>query len=145
MKKIFFLAIITFLSASVFCQKLINKNITELTIKTLTTTNATATKVDSLVITPNEVGFITIKAVGFSADSVAAVTGIRTYRYTKVDTVLTLGSVIETQAPVADTKVSGATFTAVASDDNIVIKATGVADVTMNWYFITKQYGAKKE
>ncbi|MBK7885122.1 MAG: hypothetical protein IPJ81_16055 [Chitinophagaceae bacterium] len=145
MKKILFLAAITCLSLSSFSQKLINRNITELEIKNLTTTNATATKVDSLVITPNEVGFITIKAVGFSADSVAAVTGIRTYRYTKVAGTLTLGSVIETQAPVADTKVSGATFTAVASSNNIVIKATGKADVSMKWYFITKQYGAKKE
>ncbi len=145
MKKLLFAAIVICLSISAFSQKLINRNITELDIKTLTTTNATATKVDSLIITPNEVGFITIKAVGFSKDSVAAVTGIRTYRYTKVGGTLTLGSVIETQAPVADSKVTGATFAAVSSGNNIVIKATGVADVTMNWYFITKQYGAKKE
>lgn len=136
---------VTLISISAISQKFINRNITELTIKTLTTTDATATKVDSLVITANEVGFITIKAVGYSADSVAAVTGIRTYRYTKVDGTLTLGSVIETQAPVADTKVSGATFTAVASSNNIVIKATGKADVSMNWYFITKQFGAKSD
>ncbi len=123
----------------------INRNASEQIVKKVTTTDATATTIYTLPVDSNEVGTIVIKAIGFSADSVAAVTGVRTYRYTKVAGTLTLASVIETVATVADTKVSGTSFAASAVSNNIAVKVTGKASVPMYWNVVVTQKAMKRE
>jgi len=147
MKKILFIATIfvslSLIASSVSAQTFYNRNAGQSIIKTKTTTNNTATTVYTVPTTSNEVGFITIKAIGFSAADTAAVTGIRTYRYTKVGGTLTLASVTETLTPVADSDISGATFAAVASSNDILVKVTGVSSKTIYWNVITQQTATK--
>ncbi len=146
MKKFIIGLLLSVTLVSAFSQPVfINRNPSEQIVRKVTTTNATATTVYTVAADSNEVGFIKIKAIGFSPDSVAAVTGIRTYRYTKVSGTLTLGSVIETQTPVADTKVSGTTFAASAVSNDIAVKVTGKADVTMYWNVVITQTAMKRE
>lgn len=133
------------IASSVSAQTFYNRNIKQGFVKTKTTTDNTATTVYTVPTTSNEIGFITIKAMGFSKADTAAVTGIRTYRYTKVNGTLTLATVVETLTPVADTKVSGTTFAAVASSNEILIKVTGKAATTMYWNVITQQTATKLE
>lgn len=145
MKKLLSLVLLVSMTLAGFSQKVFfNKNALETTVKKLTTTNGTITTAATVTLTNNEVGVLTIKVIGFSADSVAAVTGVRSYRYTKVGGTLTLGTVIETQAIVADAKVTGATFSASASSNNVLVRVTGVADVVMYWDVIIIQRGTRR-
>lgn len=145
MKKFLALVLMVGFVSTSFSQKVFfNKNALESTVKKVTTTDATATTAASLTLTNNEVGVITIKVIGFRADTVAGVTGVRTYRYKKVGGTLALGSVIETQAIVADSDVTGATFSASASSNNILVKVTGVAGKTIYWDVIVIQRGTRR-
>lgn len=149
MKNLIILVLVSVFSAAItvpsFAQKaFFNKNVTETFTRKIQTTNATATDASTIIIGENEVGHIEIKTIGFSPDSVAAVTGIRTYRYQKINGVLTLGSAIETLPIIADTKVSGGTFAAVASGNNIIIRVTGKASVLLYWDIVIKQRGSKR-
>lgn len=139
MKKIILLAIIGLFSLQAFSQTFINLNTIEHYVSKKTTTDATITTVNTVTISDNEVGFITIKTVGYSPDSVAAVTGIKSYRYVKKAGTLTLGSAVNVLTPVADTQVSTATFVASASGNNILIRVTGIAALTMYWDVITER------
>jgi hypothetical protein len=141
MKKFLLIATL-FVSFALNAQTFYNRNVQEV-VKTKTTTGNTATTVYTVPTTANEIGFITIKAIGFSKADTAAITGIRTYRYTKVGGTLTLASVVETLTPVADADISGVTFAATASSNNILVQVTGKTATTIYWNVIVKQTAAK--
>lgn len=130
------------IASSASAQTFYNRNVQEV-VKTKTTTGNTATTVYTVPTTANEIGFITIKAIGFSKADTAAITGIRTYRYTKVGGTLTLASVVETLTPVVDSDISGVTFAATASSNNILVQVTGKTATTIYWNVIVKQTAAK--
>jgi hypothetical protein len=147
MKKFLLIAILGILALNVSAQTTFkNSGVTEGIVRSKTTTNATATTVDSVIIAPGEVGFITIKAVGVTTDTASGVTGIRTYRFKKtLAGALTLGTAVETQAIVADSEIPGGTFAASASSPagNILIKVTGYTNKTVYWKVQTKVISQK--
>lgn len=102
----------------------------------ITTTNATATHVDSIVIADNTAGIITIEGVGAVPTTGKAITGVLVYRYSKSAGTLTIGTVTSVVAIVADTEVSGGTFAlAATASNNAQLKATGKASTTVRWRF----------
>lgn len=145
MKKIILLAVIgLFTIQAVHSQTFVNLNTYEHFVDKATTTTATATTVHTVNVADNEVGFITIKAIGFSPDSVEAITGIKSYRYVKKNGTLTLGSAVNILAPVTDTDVSSATFVASASGNNILVRVTGISGLTMYWNVIVERTASQK-
>ncbi len=115
--------------------------------KKVTTTNATATKVDTINVATNEIGSIEVKVIGLKSDGSAAITGSKTYRYAKASGTLTLATatINPTDSLVVDTGVSGATFAASASDNNIVVKVTGKASTTIYWRVVVRQFAMSKD
>lgn len=107
----------------------------------LTTTNATATHVDSIVIADNTAGIITIEGVGAVPTTGKAITGVLTYRYSKSSGTLTVGTVVSEVPVIADTEVSGGTFAlAATASNNAQLKATGKASTTVRWRFLILQH-----
>jgi hypothetical protein len=148
MKK--FLALIVLFSAFVFAgnsQTLKKVNTAGQIVKSLTTTNATATKVDSITVATNEIGTITISVVGLKSDGSAAISGTKTYRYSKAAGTLSLATatIDPEDSLVVDSGVSGATFAASTSNDNILVKVTGKSSTTIYWKVIVKQFGIAKD
>jgi hypothetical protein len=151
MKKLLFISLL-FLSFSAVTHSqtvtVFNSNVGEALSKRVTTTNATATQIDSIAVANDEVGVITVKILGYRTDSTGAVTGTKTYRYTKVAGTLTVGSVIQnpTDTLVADTPLTGATFTVTAtSSNNLIIKVTGKASKTIYWISFIKKHAYRIE
>jgi hypothetical protein len=147
MKRFLTLLACSLLTLAAFSQTPIYRNTSELIVRKLTTTNATATQIDLVTLGTNEIGTITVKVIGFNAVGVAAITGTKSYRYSKVAGTLTLGTEILNPADslVVDTGVSGATFAASAVSNNISVKVTGKASTTIYWKVITKQSGIVKD
>ncbi len=99
----------------------------------LTTTNATATHIDSIVIADNTAGIVTAEIVG-AATNGDAVTGKQIFRYKKTAGTLTLGTAANILAIVADAGITGGTFAYnVTATNNLQIKVTGAAATTVRW------------
>jgi hypothetical protein len=101
--------------------------------KTLTTTDATATVMDTLAITNNTAGVIEVRVVGVAATG-DAITGKLIYRYKKVSGTLTIGTADAASVLTTDTALSGGTFAlAVNTYNNAKLTVTGKAAVSVVW------------
>lgn len=108
--------------------------------KSVTTTDATATTIDSLPITTNTAGLIDVTVVGYTAAG-AAVTGRILYRYKKPSGTLTLATGEVLSAIVTDTGLaSSGTFTVTAVANNIVVQVTGKASTSVKWRSLITQF-----
>ena len=106
---------------------------------TVTTTDATATHIDSAVIADNTAGIITVQAVGYATNG-DGITGKQIVRYSKKAGVLTLGTPANELAIVADTGLSGGTFSMAATpSNNFQVKVTGKAATTVKWRCVVTQ------
>jgi hypothetical protein len=106
----------------------------------ITTTNATATHVDSIVIADNTAGIITIYAVGAAATG-KSISGAMSYRYSKASGTLTVATADTLVAVTADASLSGGLFAlAATASNNAEIKATGKAATTVVWRFSVLQH-----
>ncbi len=147
MKKLFSILVLVAFAIPGYSQTVKNVNPAGHISKKVTTTNATATKVDTINIDEDEIGTIQVIVIGLKSDGSAAITGSKSYRYAKASGSLTLATatINPTDSLVVDTGVSGATFAASASDDNIVVKVTGKASTTIYWRVIVKQFAMAKD
>lgn len=145
MKRLLFLAVAASFACSASAQTFINRNVGETIVKSTTTTNATPVTLQTVAIGTNESGIITIKAIGTDITTMASVTGTVSYKYTKANGTLTLGTVVVNDAIVADAGVSTSTFGAAASSNNIAVNLTGKAATNIRWRVIVKQYGIRNE
>jgi hypothetical protein len=102
-------------------------------VGTLTTADATATHIDSIVIADNTAGLIEVSVVGQSTAG-DGVTAKVIYRYKKVSGTLTLSAATNIMAAVVDTNLSGATFAlAATATNNAQLKVTGKAATSVKW------------
>jgi hypothetical protein len=135
MKKILFFLMASIIAYGAIAQTptYILSNTKAQVVKSLTTTNATATTIATVTPIDDEVGIVRIEIVGMATDTLAGVTGCISYRYIKSGGTLTLGSVVTHNTIVADSELSGATFSASAVSNNIAVRVTGVLDETIYW------------
>jgi hypothetical protein len=108
--------------------------------KTVTTTDATPTNIDTVTVSNNEVGVLEVTVVGYYGTAPAGVTGKQIVRYKKVAGTLTLGTAADVLAVETDTALGAATFAIVASGNQIYIRVTGAAAKSVAWEsHVTKQ------
>lgn len=147
MKKFLFIVMASLLTLAASSQTRFARNTAGAIVRKVKTTDATATTVDNVTVAANEVGIITVTAIGVDTSTMAAITGTKSYRYSKVAGTLTLGTAVidPTDSVVVDSGVSTSTFAASASSNNILIRVTGKASTTIYWKVITKQVAILKE
>jgi hypothetical protein len=148
MKKLVLILVLAAFSFAGFSQTVKNVNPAGLISKKVTTTNATATKVDTIAVATNEIGTIVVSVVGLKSDGSAAITGTKSYRYSKASGTITIATatIDPEDSLVVDTGVSTSTFAASASsDNNILVKVTGKASTTIYWRVIVKQFAIAKD
>jgi len=98
-----------------------------------TTTDSTATAIDSLVLASNTGGMIEVSVVGHDTGG-NTITGKIIYRYKKVGSTLTLASGANISALSADAALSPATFTFTASSaNNVVLTIKGKLATSVKW------------
>jgi hypothetical protein len=123
-----------------FSQTFIQRNQSENIIRKVTTPSNTATKVDSITVLDGEAGIFYIRVLGLHTTSVDAVTGTIMYRYSKTGGTLTLTNAVVTDSIRTATNTSGATFGALASNNNIRIIVTGPSSKPIRWAVVTRQW-----
>lgn len=152
MKKILalFAIIATFAFSAVNAQTLTtsysSRNGQETVAKVLTTTDSTLTYIDSIKLSTNQTGMVEVDVIGYAKDTAYSVTGKIGFRFNKRRGTLTIGTITELipitrDAILAHTSLGGATFTAVAVNNNIYIRVKGVTDTnvpSLRWYSISK-------
>lgn len=131
--------------ASLQAQTYIERNITGKIKRYLTTPSNTATKIDSITVSSNEAGIIQIQVIGLSSMGVNGITGTLQYSYSKASGTLTLGTSRIVDSVRVDSGISGATFAATASNNNIKISVTGKSGVPVRWTVITKQWARSND
>lgn len=143
--KLFMIIACSLLATSVMAQnnlkvKATNGTLVDIPKKTvITTTNATATHVDSIVIADNTAGIITITGVGAAATG-KSISGAMMYRYSKASGTLTIATADTLCAVTADASLSGGLFAlAATASNNAQLKATGKASTTVRWRFLVLQ------
>jgi hypothetical protein len=139
------LLIIAGFTASLQAQTYVERNITEKIKRYVTTPSNTQTKVDSITLANNEAGIIQVKVVGMSSSGSDPITGTLQYSYTKASGTLALGTSRIVDTVRVDSDISGATFAASASNDNIKITVTGKSGVPIRWTVITKQWARRND
>jgi len=106
----------------------------------ITTTNATATHVDSIVIADNTAGIITISVVGAAATG-KSIAGVLAYRYSKSSGTLTVETADTLVAVTADASLSGGLFAlAATASNNAQLKVTGKAATSVRWRVLVLQH-----
>ncbi len=123
-----------------------SRNGQENVAKVVTTTDSTLTYIDSIKLSTNQTGMVEVDVIGYAKDTSYSVTGKIGFRFNKRRGTLTVGTIVELipitrDAILAHTAAGGATFTAVAVNNQIYIRVKGVDDdnvPSMRWYSITK-------
>lgn len=123
-----------------------SRNGQETVAKVVTTTDSTATYIDSIKLSTNQTGICEVDVIGYAKDTSYSVTGKIIFRFNKRRGTLTIGTIeelntITRDAILAHTALGGATFTAVAVNNQIYIRVKGVTDTnvpSLRWYSITK-------
>jgi len=138
-------ALALFACVTTYSQTYIQRNTSEAIKRYVTTPSNTETKVDSIQIGTNEAGIIQVKVIGLSSAGADPITGTLQYSYTKAAGTLSLGTSRIVDTVRVDSDISGATFAASASNNNIKITVTGKSAVPIRWTVITKQWGRKND
>ncbi len=133
------------LLASIQAQTYIQRNTEEKIRRYITTPSNAETKIDSVAVGTNEAGIIQVKVIGLSSTGADPITGTLQFSYAKVAGVLTLGTSRIVDSVRVGSSISGATFGATASNNNIKITVTGKSAVPIRWTVITKQYARKND
>lgn len=118
---------------------LLNVNGADNIVKSVATTDSTLTYVDSISLKTNEAGIIEVAVIGYAKDTAYAVTGVKKVRFNKRRGTLTLGTVADEQAVVADAALGTSTFDIVAARDKILVRVKGKAATNITWYSILKR------
>jgi hypothetical protein len=109
-------------------------------VTVISTANATATHVDSIVIADNTAGIITVWGVG-AATTGKSIAGGLAYRYSKASGTLTIATADTLCAVTADASLSGGLFAlAATASNNAQLKATGKASTAIRWRFTVLQH-----
>ena len=116
-----------------------NRNNDERIANVVTTTDATVTTIDSVVLNTNEGGLVQVTVIGYAKDTAYAVTGVLQARFNKRRGTLTLGTSTESLAITADTPLSGATFALSVINNQIYVRVTGKVSTSIRWYAITRK------
>ena len=118
----------------------LQRNSTEKFVKAVTTTNATATTIDTIGVATNEAGWLEMKMLGYYEDSTSSFVGTKLIKYYKVGGTLTITSTIDSTASI-NTPLSGSDYWVTKNSyNNLVTKVSGKASKTVYWKLITKQY-----
>lgn len=134
------------ISTMSFAQSYGKTNVGGKFIRTVTTTNNTATQIDAITIANNETGFIKVTVWGQVSDTSGFVNGILQYKYNKTSAgTLTVTPVDTVMAVTTGVGITGALFAASASSNNIVIKVTGVNSKTIRWREHYERWWAKND
>lgn len=126
--------------------KYASRNNDEHIAQVLVTTDSTPVYIDSLQLSTNQLGIAEVTVIGYAKDTAYGVVGVIKVPFTKRRDALSVGTIVEdvpiTRAAIlTHTNLGGATFTAVAVNNNLYIRVKGVTDVNVpniRWYAITK-------
>lgn len=105
--------------------------------ESVTTTNATATVIKTILLDSWTGGILEVSVVGKADLGTGSITGKKIVRYDK-STTLTLGTPVDVLA--LQTDITGGTFSISAVSDNIEISVTGAASTVINWSVETKLF-----
>lgn len=115
-------------------------------IRSVTTTNNTATQIDAITVSSNETGFIKVTVWGQVSDTSGFVSGVLQYKYHKTSAgTLTVIAVDTVMAVTGGVGITAALFAASAVSNNIVIKVTGVNSKTIRWREHYEQWYIKND
>lgn len=118
----------------------INGNNTEQYAKSKVTTDSVLYYIDSVSVGTNEAGILEVKYIGYAKDTAYAITGVKKVRFNKRRGTLTLGSVVDEQAEVADAALGTATVTIVAANNKIYTRIKGKDGMNITWYALTRRF-----
>jgi hypothetical protein len=146
MKKFLFVIfglVLTLAAGSVNAQrvKAINGNNTEQYAKSKVTTDSVLYYIDSVNVGTDEAGILEVKYVGYAKDTAYAITGVKKVRFNKRRGTLTLGTVIDEQAEVADAALGTATVSLVAANNKIYVRIKGKNGLNITWYTLSRRFG----
>lgn len=143
MKSLFVFILSIALVASSFAQADSSRykgvNLPETIVTTFTTTDSVTTTAQTIAIDNNAVGILEVYALGYANAIGDGVTAAKIVRYKKELGTLTLGSTTDILATEADSGLSGAAVSFVASSNNILIKVKGKLATTVTWRLIVKR------
>lgn len=119
-----------------------NRNFDERIAQRVVTTDSTLTYTDSLVLSTNEAGIVTVTVIGFAKDTAYSVSGVIQFRFNKRRGTCTLGTITAVEPITVDAVLQngsgGATFTAVVVNENIYIRVKGKAAYDITWTTFVK-------
>jgi len=121
------------------------RNVSEQFKKTGTTTNSTATTLDSIVVSNTEGGTIEIKAIAYLQDSGSVYVATKQYRYQKKLGTLTVTIIDSSQSVSSDLSGAGVFLSNSGAGNNLRLSVVGKSSTTLRWSVIPKQYFRRTE